>query len=221
MARIRTIKPEFFTSEDIVELEPLARLLYIALWCEADKEGRFSWKPKTFKMRYLPADNCIIEDVCNALISSGLVVLYGDGLAYIPTFHRHQHINPRESVSSLPAPDYEQIKLSNYTDASARVTDASVTVNTRAGRKEGKEGNTRVNFIPPISSELLSDFIKVRKAKRAGDLTETAFKGIEREAAKAGITPEEAIRICCEKGWQGFNADWIKSELPVKRGVVL
>ena len=39
VARIRTIKPDFFTSEDIVVLTPWARLLYIALWCEADREG--------------------------------------------------------------------------------------------------------------------------------------------------------------------------------------
>lgn len=105
MARIRTIKPEFFTSEDIVELEPLARLLYIALWCEADKEGRLAWKPKTFKMRYLPADDVDVDEICDALLDAGLVVLYGDGLAYIPTFRRHQHVNPRESVSTLPAPE--------------------------------------------------------------------------------------------------------------------
>ncbi len=105
MARIRTIKPEFFTSQDIVELEPLARLLYIALWCEADKEGRLVWKPKTFKMRYLPGDKCDVESLCDSLVDAGLVHLYGDGFAYIPSFVRHQHINPRESVSTLPIPE--------------------------------------------------------------------------------------------------------------------
>ncbi len=79
MARIRTIKPEFFTSEDIVSLSPLARLLYIALWCESDKDGRMVWKPRTFKMRYLPADDCQIEALCQELIGSGLVILYGTG----------------------------------------------------------------------------------------------------------------------------------------------
>jgi len=131
MARIRTIKPEFFTSEDIVELNPLARLLYIALWCEADKEGRLSWKPKTFKMRYLPADDCDIEAVCLALVDKKLIVLYGDGLAFIPSFKSHQHINPREKDSELPDPSSTR---------APRVSDASVTVNTRAGRKEGREG---------------------------------------------------------------------------------
>jgi hypothetical protein len=105
MARIRTIKPEFFTSEDIVALSPLARLLYIAIWCEADKEGRLQWKPRTLKMRYLPADDCDIVSICCELIEQGLVILYGEGLAYVPGFASHQHVNPRESASALPAPD--------------------------------------------------------------------------------------------------------------------
>lgn len=104
MARIRTIKPEFFTSEDIVALSPLARLLYIAIWCEADKEGRLVWKPATFRLRYFPADNCDIRALCDELVSAGLVVLYGHGLAHIPGFARHQHVNPRESKSVLPEP---------------------------------------------------------------------------------------------------------------------
>lgn len=105
MARIRTIKPEFFTSEDIVALSPHARLLYIALWCEADKEGRMTWKPNTFKLRYLPADSVDIRALSNELVNAGLVVLYGDGLAFIPGFTKHQHVNPRESTSELPPPE--------------------------------------------------------------------------------------------------------------------
>ena len=105
MGRIRTVKPEFFTSEDIVALSPFARLLYIAIWCEADREGRLVWKPKTFKMRYLPADQVDVDQLCEELVGSGLVVPYGDGLAHIPTFLDHQHINPRETQSRLPDPD--------------------------------------------------------------------------------------------------------------------
>ena len=139
MARIRTIKPEFFTSEDIVELEPMARLLYVALWCEADKEGRLAWKTKTFKMRYFPADSCDIDALADALVTRGLVCLYGDGLAFIPSFKDHQHINPREKDSVLPSPEDEK-ELTRE----ARVEDASVTVDARAGRKEGREGKGKV-----------------------------------------------------------------------------
>lgn len=107
MARIRTIKPEFFTSEDIVSLTPLARLFYQALWCEADREGRLEWKPRTFKLRYLPGDDCRIEDLADELIAGGLVETYsvdGKVYAWIPTFTEHQSINNREADSIIPAP---------------------------------------------------------------------------------------------------------------------
>jgi hypothetical protein len=69
-------------------------------------------------------------------------------------------------------------------------------------------------YKPQIPAELLNDFLKVRKAKRAGELTKTAFNGIEREAKKAGLTTEQAIVICCNRGWAGFEASWILSKDP-------
>lgn len=106
MARIRTIKPEFFTSEDIVCMSPLARLFYVSLWCESDREGRMEWKPITFKMRYLPGDQCDVNELAKELIARGLIVLYtaeGKQYAEIPTFTEHQVINNREQDSTLPA----------------------------------------------------------------------------------------------------------------------
>jgi len=135
MARIRTIKPEFFTSEDIVYRTPRARLLYIALWCECDREGRMQWKPGTFKRRYFPEDDCDINELCKELTDAGLVRLYGDGLAHVPSFSRHQQVNPRETASVLPDPGQRE------KHASARVSDA------QTGREgKGKEGND----LPPI-----------------------------------------------------------------------
>ncbi len=131
MARIRTIKPEFFTSEDIVSLTPLARLFYVSLWCEADREGRFAWKPRTLKMRYLPSDNCDIDMLGQELLYMGLIELYevdGKTYAHIPGFTRHQVINNREQESDLPPPP-------------PRVKDACVT--RESGRKEGREGKER------------------------------------------------------------------------------
>lgn len=142
MARIRTIKPEFFTSEDIVGLPPLARLLYIALWCEADRDGRMVWKPNTFKLRYLPGDECDVYELCDALTTRGLLVIYTSEhveYAYIPTFHAHQHINPRESASQLPEPRETKRVLGSR---KARVNHASTTREVRdpdaQGGREGK-----------------------------------------------------------------------------------
>jgi hypothetical protein len=165
MARIRTIKPEFFTSEDIVGLSPLARLLYIALWCESDKEGRLVWKPQTFKLRYFPGDACDIAALCDEVVRSGLVFLYGDGYACIPKFSTHQHINPRESDSKLPAPDASP----RVNDSSARDSDAQV------GREgKGKEGNvgvakaTLVDGAPPTGDQQPSGSALVDQADAFG-----------------------------------------------------
>jgi hypothetical protein len=63
-------------------------------------------------------------------------------------------------------------------------------------------------WLPPIPKNLLDDYLEVRKAKKVGRLTETAFKQIEREARIAGITTIQAIEVCCARGWAGFKADW-------------
>lgn len=134
MARIRTIKPEFFTSEDIVSLTPMARLLYIALWCESDKEGRLVWKPTTFKLRYLPGDSVDVQALCSELVQGGLVQLYGDGYALIPSFKAHQHINPRESESQLPDPHASTTRQPRVGTRQPRDKDAQ-------GGREGKGRN--------------------------------------------------------------------------------
>lgn len=219
MARIRTIKPEFFTSEDIVELDPLGRLLYIALWCEADKEGRLSWKPKTFKMRYLPADQCDIDALCDALVTRGLVVLYGDGLAFIPAFKDHQHINPREKESTYPEPTDELINDACATRA-PRVSDETVTVKARAGRKEGKEGKDKhaskfdaTEFLKSrgVEDRVITGWLAVRKLKDAAN-TEVAFEAVVVQAEKAGLSVNDAIKRSVENSWAGFKANWLKDD---------
>lgn len=62
-----------------------------------------------------------------------------------------------------------------------------------------------------VSAELISDWLALRKAKKA-PVTKIAMAGIEREASKAGITIADALRLCCERGWQGFNAEWVQSK---------
>lgn len=107
MARIRTIKPDFFTSSDIVSLSPLARLFFIALWCEADRCGRLIWNEKTLKLRYLPGDDCDVSKLAQELIDADLILVYEverKKYAEIPTFVHHQVINNRESESVLPPP---------------------------------------------------------------------------------------------------------------------
>ena len=63
--------------------------------------------------------------------------------------------------------------------------------------------------MPGVPDQLFSDYLAVRKAKKAGPLTTTAINGLMREAEKAGKTLEEAVTICCERGWQSLKAEWL------------
>ena len=196
MARIRTVKPEFFTSEDIVSLSPRARLLYIALWCEADREGRFQWKPNTLKLRYLPSDDCDITELADELIARGLVVLYGPGFAVIPKFNEHQHINPREAASKLPDPD-----------ASPRVTDASARVKSKIDAQGGREGKGKEG---DMTRQDASNPSKGRKVSIPADFG--ISERVSRWAAEKGYTRlperlERFVSVAKAKGYQYIDWD--------------
>lgn len=73
MARIRSIHPGLFTDDAFMALSAPARVLWIGLWCEADDQGMFQWKPLTLKARILPADNVDVAALLDELISAGCV----------------------------------------------------------------------------------------------------------------------------------------------------
>lgn len=68
-----------------------------------------------------------------------------------------------------------------------------------------------------VEKQVAMDWLKVRKAKRAGDVTKTVIDGLKREAALAGITVDQAVRKSCEMGWQGFAASWVNKISPAKQ----
>jgi uncharacterized protein YdaU (DUF1376 family) len=70
-----------------------------------------------------------------------------------------------------------------------------------------------LDLLSGIPAQLAIDFKKLRSKKNA-PITPTAIEGIKREAAKAGITLEAALTICCERGWSGFKADWAEAQSP-------
>lgn len=107
MARLRTLKPEFFTHELLCELTPLHRLLYEGLWCYADRDGRLEDRPRYLKTVVLPYDACDVDSMLADLHAKGFVVRYqanGKHCIAIPAFPRHQKPHPREAPSLLPPP---------------------------------------------------------------------------------------------------------------------
>lgn len=110
MARIRSLKPGFCTSEDIAQLTIPCRLHFAMLWTYADDEGRGADNPRLIKGALWPLDDHIDHDAINAfhdeLEQAQRIVRYEvDGRRYfqINDFTKHQH--PTRPVKSvLPAP---------------------------------------------------------------------------------------------------------------------
>lgn len=110
MARIRSIKPEFWEDEEIALLSRDARLLYIASWNMADDEGLLRWSAPYLKANAFMYDHDVsIADVERLMGElARFVFAYKGGkaqqtLGWITTFHRHQKPN-RPQPSKLPAP---------------------------------------------------------------------------------------------------------------------
>lgn len=61
MARIRSIKPEFWSSEQVMECSVTARLMFIGMWNFADDLGRIPLSVKSIKAKVFPSDEMASE----------------------------------------------------------------------------------------------------------------------------------------------------------------
>jgi len=107
MARARNIKPAFFDNEDLAELPALNRLLFIGLWCLADREGRVELRPKRIKAQLFPYDNCDMIEMVNSLSVYKFIEIYtveDKEYLQINKWAKHQNPHHKEIASILPAP---------------------------------------------------------------------------------------------------------------------
>lgn len=116
MARIRTVKPEFFRHEGLQDLERAnpgknVMLVFIGLWGHCDKGGKFEWRPRQLKLDILPFLDFDMESTLELLHSAGFLDRYDvDGKAYgrIPSFKDHQRIGGKEAQEPDRFPDSSQ-----------------------------------------------------------------------------------------------------------------
>ncbi|MED5492695.1 MAG: phage replication protein [Pseudomonadota bacterium] len=107
MARARNIKPGFFSNDDLADCQPLARLLFIGLWCVADREGRMEDRPRRIRAEILPYDDCDIDALLDELQHHGFILRYevgGEGFIQVLNFTKHQNPHMKEAKSTIPAP---------------------------------------------------------------------------------------------------------------------
>lgn len=200
MARIRTVKPEFWTSEQVVECSPTARLLFIGMWNFCDDGGVIPYSPLSIKMKVFPGDACDAADIgswMSELERAGLIQDYQvDGRRYLKVtgWSRHQKIDK-------PTYRHPQPLDEGSTRSPRDIDEASP-----------PEGKGREGKLKPLSGSTTPDLREdlFNEARKHGPLhpndnRPTALKAWKARV-RAGESPE-ALR----DGWIAYRA-WCESE---------
>ena len=108
MARIRTVKPEFWEDEHIAQLPAVCRLFYIGCWNYADDQGVFKAHPVYLKSRIFPYDDIDTAEILtflHKLEEHKMIIKFSherDDYYVIRRFSQHQVIDKRYFRSSVP-----------------------------------------------------------------------------------------------------------------------
>lgn len=188
MARIRTIKPEFWVDEKIVEVSFPARLLFIGLWNFSDDYGRMEFREKKIKMQIFPADSLQITPLFEELEREELIERYVvDDNEYLQVkgFSKHQKIDSR-AVEKIPPnpnspPDFRGNDLGGE----------------KEGKGKGREGINGKHAIP-------ADFCLTDNL-----IAYAATKGIQDKKVLEGFT-ESFVLSCKSKKYKyaDFDSTW-------------
>lgn len=179
MARIRTVKPEFFRHELLQDLEithPKNRpmLVFAGLWGHCDKVGRFVWKPRQLKLDILPFLDFDMAETLSLLEKAGLVQKYvvGDSeYGWIPTFKDHQRIGGKEATEGErypPPPDKSRFKSKTRGEAT--------------GKQRGSNGEEKT-----VSQGSNGEAVGI--AGREGKGREEEGKGVEAQRSRGSRLP--------------------------------
>ena len=118
MPRIRTTKPEFWTSAQVLECSPIARLLFLGLWNFCDDAGRHPNSAKQCKAEIFPSDDFTSHNILEMLLElseNGLIEFYtvdNEEYFYITGWH-HQRIDKPQPAKYPPPPTKTEMHSAN------------------------------------------------------------------------------------------------------------
>lgn len=163
MPRIRSIKPDFFKSEDVSALPLRARLTWIGLWTQCDDHGRYKDSARLIKGDLWSLDDVSLRDIDEdlaALAAARRIVRYEvNGARYLAVvnWHGHQAIN-RPSKAKHPAPPWPMASAdpndANHCTECSQTVDNPPSLNghgalTPGGEGKGREGKGRARERSP------------------------------------------------------------------------
>lgn len=157
MARIRTIKPEFWKNEELATISTEAVLLAIGLLNYADDEGLFNANHALIKAEIFPIRNLSrnIPTLLTELQNIGYIFLYNgtDKKSYgkIATFTEHQVINRPQPSKIAHLIDFTELSVNNH---------GAFTRERKGKERKGREGSKEIfqKFIDSDFSENLKQW---------------------------------------------------------------
>jgi len=229
MARIRTIKPEFWQNEQLASLSEHARLLAIALLNHADDEGYFLANQSLVRAACFPFEEHSkkVLGSIQELSSVGYIEVRecsGKSIGFICKFSVHQRIDkPQKSkLSTVFQANPKENKDSENIPGTFQEGSKNIPRLERKGKEQGngmekeKEGGMELSQATDFSKcpdsveqKTWENWLDVRKRKKAGPVTESVLAMLQREATKAGVTLQEAVFTCAGKNWINYDATWV------------
>jgi hypothetical protein len=191
MARIRGVKPELFRHEGLQDLGAQAMLIFIGLFTQSDKEGRFCWNVRQLKLDLLPFIDYDLGVTLSALSEAGFIekyVINGKSYGVIPGFKTHQYTTGKEPDSKLPAPPNTNPSMTR----TCPVNDESLTGHTeeRISGHTGSESESESES--ELGSEGEKDLTDSATAQPAGDVFELPLK----DGSSYGVPQELYAEYC-------------------------
>jgi hypothetical protein len=218
VARIRTIKPEFWSDEKLAQCSRDARLLFMALLNHAEDHGVARANLSLIKSQVFPYDDVSPTKVgrwLGELETKNLVKRFGhDGqtFLFVTNFAKHQKID-RPGKTTLPNPPPEFIEENKKSSTKARRTlDERSLLERRGEERKGEErrGEEEAPDQPPESLRLLWNECK------APEQPEWVEMNKKRQEAAAARLRERPLRG--ERSWEEVFRRLAKSSFA--RGLV-
>ena len=167
MSRIRSIKPEFWTSEQVMCCSPITRLLFIGLWNFADDYGIHPASCMRLKAEVFPVDNFSMNDIqccIDELIKHRLIQVYDvHNASYwiITGWQKHQKIDKPTHRHPLPLFDESSPStprlLAEDSPSSPRVVDEPSGTEGKGDEGKGRDISlvvSEANDSPPNATSL-------------------------------------------------------------------
>jgi len=174
MSRIRTIKPEFWTSEQVISCSPLARLLFIGLWNFCDDNGVHPASYVRIKAEVFPVDSFTLDEIkkcITELINNDLLreyVVENKTYWIVTGWKTHQRIDKPTYRHPLPQSQLKTIS-DNSTTTPRAIEDMSsstlgIVEDSSTTEWKGMEGKGKDKEICEVKTSPCSDSEKKSSA---------------------------------------------------------